>query len=152
MCITWCISNISAFSGLKHCGYLFCTFLHFSLAFDPFCATYTNALFTPLLLPIIQLFINNPNYYKIVLLSLRSAVTKKAAPIRSHPIILSLENSTNCKNLLVIRIRDNNTCLAGTCMYNLSVTDINCHMAGITNQIAGLSIGKTIYCISLCSV
>ena len=63
-----------------------------------------------------------------------------------------LEDSSDCQNLFVICLGYNDTCLGSGCMYNLSISNVECHMTGVTNQVTGLRIGKSVYCISLCTV
>ena len=37
-------------------------------------------------------------------------------------------------------------------MNDLTITDIQCHMTGVTDQITGLCIGKSVYCGTLAAV
>ena len=63
--------------------------------------------------------------------------------------IFGLENSSDCQYFLIIRIGNDNTRLGIGRMHNLSVSNIQCHMAGIANQISGLCIGKSVNCSTL---
>ena len=65
---------------------------------------------------------------------------------------LLLENTPDGQNLFVIRSGDDNAGLAVGCMHNITVTDIQSHMAGITDQVSGQGVGQTVHRIPLLSV
>ena len=66
--------------------------------------------------------------------------------------IIRLEDSPNCQYLLVIGIRNDDTGLGGRCMNNLTVTDIQRHMTGVTDQVSCLCISQSINCCTLAAV
>ena len=63
-----------------------------------------------------------------------------------------LKYSSDCQNLTIIRLGNLNTGLLTGCMNNLTISDINRHMTGITNQIARQCILQSFHCISRTSV
>ena len=58
--------------------------------------------------------------------------------------LFELENSSDRQYLLIICIGNDDTCLSVGRMHNLSVSDIQRHVAGIADQISGLCIGKSV--------
>lgn len=52
-----------------------------------------------------------------------------------------LEDSADCQNFLIACIGNNNTGLGIGCVNDLSASDIERHMSGITDQISRLCIG-----------
>ena len=63
-----------------------------------------------------------------------------------------LEDSSNCQYLLIVSVRYDDTGLGGRCVNDLSVTDIQCYMTGVADQVTGLCIGKSVYCSTLAAV
>ena len=63
-----------------------------------------------------------------------------------------LENSSNCKNITIVCIGNDNSCLAGTCMNNLTISSVDAYMTGVAYDVARLRICKTAYVIALTSV
>ena len=85
----------------------------------------------------------------------RTAFAKKALCISTQCLVLSvisLEDPSNCQYLLVIGVRYNNTGLGGRCMNDLTVSDIQCHMSGVADQVSGLCIGQSVNCCALAAV
>ena len=63
-----------------------------------------------------------------------------------------LEDSSNCQYLLIVSVRYDDTGLGGRCVNDLSVTDIQCYMTGVADQVSGLCIGKSVNCGALAAV
>lgn len=77
---------------------------------------------------------------------------KSHTPFRIWLLLYFLENSSDCQDLSVVRLRNNNSCSLVGSMDNLPVSDVQSHMSGIADQISGLCILKTIHGIALTAI
>ena len=66
--------------------------------------------------------------------------------------MLVLEDTPDSQNSLVIRPGNDDAGGAVGRMYDIAVTDIQGHMAGVTDQVSGQGIGQAVHRISLLSV
>lgn len=56
-------------------------------------------------------------------------VRKRMGSFAPHPLFYpALENSSYCKNTSVICVGNDNSCLACTCMYDLSIANVESYM------------------------
>ena len=61
-------------------------------------------------------------------------------------MVKSLENSSDAKRCPIIGIGYDNTGSGSGCMYDLSASDIECHVTGIAYKVTGLRIRQSVYC------
>lgn len=63
-----------------------------------------------------------------------------------------LEYSSDSKYLLIICPGYDDSGLGGRCMDNLSITNVECHMSRVADEVTRLCIGQTVYCGALAAV
>lgn len=68
-------------------------------------------------------------------------------------LFFPLENSSDRQNGTIVCLTNLDTTLLTCCVNDLAISDIQCHMSGITDQVAGLCILQTtLYSITLPSL